>query len=231
MPACPVPVFHPFPMRVVLALFVLGAEPCARALGLCHQVLPREDELVPPVSCCLKPAAQVQRVVRAGLDAQSAHAASPDVDVEHVDGVALALLHVDAAGVSDDLNDAQWAVPGAAGAPRAALLVPVEILAPEPRQLRGTRLDPFGYAEERRFERQLIADYEATVDALISDLRNEQLAVATEIAGLPLSIRGFGHVKQRNAGFAANRQRELLQRLQAPAQPVQIVDPATLKTG
>ena len=97
--------------------------------------------------------------------------------------------------------------------------------------LRGTRLDPFGYAEERRFERQLIADYEATVDELISDLRSEQLTLATEVAELPLSIRGFGHVKQRNADIAANRQRELLQRLEAPTQTVQIVDPATLKTG
>ena len=66
------------------------------------------------------------------------------------------------------------------------------------RRLRGTRLDVFGYTAERREERALIAEYEATVADLLAGLSGETLASAVEIAALAQRIRGFGHVKQRN---------------------------------
>src|SRR5690606_26269704 len=34
------------------------------------------------------------------------------------------------------------------------------------KRLRGTRLDPFGWSEERRMERRLIEEYEASLDEL-----------------------------------------------------------------
>jgi indolepyruvate ferredoxin oxidoreductase len=61
--------------------------------------------------------------------------------------------------------------------------------------LRGTALDPFGSTEERRLERQLIADYRASIEAALANLSEEKLAAAVELAGLPEQIRGFGHVK------------------------------------
>ena len=66
------------------------------------------------------------------------------------------------------------------------------------RRLRGTRLDLFGYTAERREERALIAEYEATVADLLVGLSTEAHASAVEIAALAQLIRGFGHVKQRN---------------------------------
>jgi indolepyruvate ferredoxin oxidoreductase len=78
------------------------------------------------------------------------------------------------------------------------------------KRLRGTPLDPFGRTEERRTERRLIADYEATVDELIERLDRGNRAAAVEIAALPDRIRGFGHVKRRHLAEAKRREAELL---------------------
>ncbi|UCH74015.1 MAG: indolepyruvate ferredoxin oxidoreductase family protein [Rhodospirillales bacterium] len=78
------------------------------------------------------------------------------------------------------------------------------------RRLRGTVLDVFGYAAERRAERRLISDYEATLDQLLPALSVENLALAVEIAALPDGIRGFGHVKAEAMLKAKAREAELL---------------------
>ncbi|MDH3993632.1 MAG: indolepyruvate ferredoxin oxidoreductase family protein, partial [Gammaproteobacteria bacterium] len=51
--------------------------------------------------------------------------------------------------------------------------------------LRGTKLDPFGYFEERKMERGLIDKYFDTVDILLRDLNTGNHALAVEIAELP----------------------------------------------
>jgi indolepyruvate ferredoxin oxidoreductase len=84
--------------------------------------------------------------------------------------------------------------------------------------LRGTWLDPFGHTEERRLERQLVADYERTVAALEQGLRPDSLALAAEIAGLAMTLRGYGHVKQRNIEAAREREAALLARFREPSQ-------------
>ena len=83
--------------------------------------------------------------------------------------------------------------------------------------LRGTPLDIFGYTAERRQERALIGEYEATVEALISDLESDNHALAVEIAEVPLAMRGFGHVKAANIACAKEREAELLAAYRAPA--------------
>ncbi|MBY8975010.1 indolepyruvate ferredoxin oxidoreductase family protein [Rhodobacteraceae bacterium NNCM2] len=80
--------------------------------------------------------------------------------------------------------------------------------------LRGTPLDLFGYSAERRMERQLIADYETLVDELLA-AKPGALPTAVELARLPRKIRGFGHVKERNAKEAAEEQAALLAELRA----------------
>ena len=69
-------------------------------------------------------------------------------------------------------------------------------------------------------ERQLVEDYEATVSTLISGLSRENQALAVEIASLPESIRGFGHVKAKAVHEARGKLDTLLARFRAPAAPV-----------
>ena len=61
--------------------------------------------------------------------------------------------------------------------------------------LRGGPLDVFGYSEERKMERALIAAYEAGLERLLAGLDAERLPLAVQIAQVPQAIRGFGHVK------------------------------------
>ena len=55
-----------------------------------------------------------------------------------------------------------------------AWMMPMFRLLASLKRLRGTRLDIFGYTEERRMERRLIGEYEATVETLLADARPEQ---------------------------------------------------------
>jgi indolepyruvate ferredoxin oxidoreductase len=86
------------------------------------------------------------------------------------------------------------------------------------RFLRGTALDVFGYSEERRTERRLIADYEKTVDQLLAQLTPDNHGLAMQIASIPEDIRGFGHVKARHLAAARQKQAKLLEAWRAPAQ-------------
>jgi indolepyruvate ferredoxin oxidoreductase len=78
------------------------------------------------------------------------------------------------------------------------------------RGLRGTWLDPFGHTAERRMERRLIGEFEATVGDLLDGLRPGNFDIAVEIASLPQKMRGFGHVKMANVEAAKRREAELL---------------------
>jgi indolepyruvate ferredoxin oxidoreductase len=66
------------------------------------------------------------------------------------------------------------------------------------RFLRGTALDPFGYAHVRREERQLIDDYEGLCLRLGRELPELGLERATRLAGLVGQVRGYEEVKLRN---------------------------------
>ena len=83
--------------------------------------------------------------------------------------------------------------------------------------LRGTPLDIFGYAAERRRERALIGEYESVVETLIAGLASDNHGLAVEIAEVPLAMRGFGHVKEANIACAKEREAELLAAFSAPA--------------
>jgi indolepyruvate ferredoxin oxidoreductase len=68
--------------------------------------------------------------------------------------------------------------------------------------LRGGAFDVFGRTEERRTERQLIAEYRACIDELLQGLNAGNLAQSAEIARIPEEIRGYGHVKERHLAAA-----------------------------
>jgi indolepyruvate ferredoxin oxidoreductase len=81
--------------------------------------------------------------------------------------------------------------------------------------LRGTTFDIFGRTEERRMERALIAEYEATIETLLQGLTRDNHALAAEIASLPETVRGYGHVKAKSAAAARAKREELLARYRA----------------
>ncbi|MGH6662209.1 MAG: DUF6537 domain-containing protein, partial [Rhodospirillales bacterium] len=82
--------------------------------------------------------------------------------------------------------------------------------------LRGTPFDVFGYAAERKMERQLIAEYEAVLAQILAGLSPDNHVLAVEIAALPLQIRGFGHVKERNRLAVKDCETKLLTRFRGP---------------
>jgi indolepyruvate ferredoxin oxidoreductase len=82
--------------------------------------------------------------------------------------------------------------------------------------LRGTAFDPFGYSAERRLERKLIADYEATLDELLAKLDADNHHLAVAIAAIPEKIRGFGHVKARHLAAAKADETTLLDQFRSP---------------
>jgi len=64
--------------------------------------------------------------------------------------------------------------------------------------LRGTPLDPFGFAAVRRVERQLPGEYRALVENALVGLSPESYERAVKLAGLPDLIRGYEEIKLRN---------------------------------
>jgi indolepyruvate ferredoxin oxidoreductase len=80
--------------------------------------------------------------------------------------------------------------------------------------LRGTLFDPFGRTAERRMERALIAQFEADMKVVLSKADPQTMEAVLALAELPLSIRGFGMVKEANERKAAKRREELLSVIQ-----------------
>lgn len=76
--------------------------------------------------------------------------------------------------------------------------------------LRGSMFDFFGYNKERKDEKVAIDQFKTLVKQIASQLTEHNFAQALELARLPQSVRGFGHVKERNAREAKKREHELL---------------------
>ena len=82
--------------------------------------------------------------------------------------------------------------------------------------LRGGRFDLFGYTQERRTERRLIADYEAMLEEVLPALTARNHAIAISLASIPGKIRGYGHVKARHLEAAKAEEAALLARFRSP---------------
>ena len=79
--------------------------------------------------------------------------------------------------------------------------------------VRGTRLDPFGYTQVRRVERELIGEYAATIYDLLPQLSTETYQRAVEIARLPDLVRGYENIKLANVALYRARVQELRREL------------------
>jgi indolepyruvate ferredoxin oxidoreductase len=64
--------------------------------------------------------------------------------------------------------------------------------------LRGTAMDVFGKTEERVTERALIREYMQHIDRVLENLSDSTHAHALDVAHVPETIKGYGHVKERN---------------------------------
>lgn len=98
-------------------------------------------------------------------------------------------------------------------------MMPAMKLLAQGKRLRGTALDFFGRTDERRMERELIESYRRRIESLLPGLSAERMKAATDIAALPLSMRGYGHVKLANVAVARAREAELLHRFDPQTYP------------
>src|SRR6056297_3159802 len=88
------------------------------------------------------------------------------------------------------------------------------------KSLRGTPLDLFGYSTERRMERALIKQYQADLAEFLPKASPGTMDALIALAELPLSIRGFGPVKDTNAEKAAKQRESLIAHLRAGGAPM-----------
>jgi indolepyruvate ferredoxin oxidoreductase len=82
--------------------------------------------------------------------------------------------------------------------------------------LRGTKLDLFGYTEERKMERRLIGEYEGLIDYMAARLNDANHGTAVALASIPEKIRGFGHVKERHLKAALAERETLMKQFDQP---------------
>jgi indolepyruvate ferredoxin oxidoreductase len=85
------------------------------------------------------------------------------------------------------------------------------------RGLRGTPLDPFGRTLERKMERELVSDYETTLQRALAKLDANNLEDVAKLADLHARVRGYGHVKLANLAGVKRGERDLAARLQIDA--------------
>jgi indolepyruvate ferredoxin oxidoreductase len=70
----------------------------------------------------------------------------------------------------------------------------------------------------------MIADYEKLLDEITGRLSPQTHATAVALASLPLDIKGFGHIKERNYKAVKAREKSLRDQLRNPS-------PAALKAA
>ena len=87
------------------------------------------------------------------------------------------------------------------------------------RGLRGSIIDPFRHTAERRLERRLLSQYESDMELVLAALSARTLPIASSLASLPQSIRGYGHVKAAQAAAASVKRDKLLAELAAASLP------------
>ena len=79
--------------------------------------------------------------------------------------------------------------------------------------LRGGMFDIFGYSAERKMERSLIKEYENQVQLVLDKLNKENYQLCLEILEMPLSYKGYGHVKEKNIVAGKEKLDRLLREL------------------
>uniref|UniRef100_UPI00286DAAD9 DUF6537 domain-containing protein n=1 Tax=Sandarakinorhabdus sp. TaxID=1916663 RepID=UPI00286DAAD9 len=206
-----------------------GPQPEPPATTLDEMIAKREADLIlyQDAAYAARFKAQVERARTAGGDAfGEAVAKSLYKLMAYKDEYEVARLY------SDGRFEAAYAAQFAGGKPRVLLAPPlitrIDPATGRPRKisfgpwifkafallakakgLRGSKLDVFGYSEERRHERTDIAAYEADIERLLTDLNPANIGLALAIAKLPMDVRGFGPVKAKARDEVATRRTAL----------------------
>jgi indolepyruvate ferredoxin oxidoreductase len=84
------------------------------------------------------------------------------------------------------------------------------------RRFRGAWFDVFSKTDERKMERQLLADYIACIEELLGGIDRSNIQLATDIASLPEQVRGYGHVKEAHVAKVRERWSQLMQTWRKP---------------
>jgi indolepyruvate ferredoxin oxidoreductase len=92
------------------------------------------------------------------------------------------------------------------------------------RGLRGSPLDPFGFAHVRRVERRLPGEYMALVDKALETLSPQTAWLVVEIAELPEMVRGYEEIKLAAVARFQKRAAELSRRLESSGGSAKIVN-------
>ncbi|MCD2180044.1 indolepyruvate ferredoxin oxidoreductase family protein [Rhizobium sp. C1] len=88
--------------------------------------------------------------------------------------------------------------------------------------LRGTPLDIFGYTDERKMERQMIADFEALLGRVVGKLNAANAPAMAELLAAAEKIRGFGHVKEKAAKDVLAKMAAMERELDSPKPEVRV---------
>jgi len=108
-----------------------------------------------------------------------------------------------------------------------AWMMPVYTLLAKLKILRGTKLDLFGYTDERKLERKLIEEYVSLLDEFETSLTADNYAQALELSALPEQIRGYGHIKHKHIEQQHVRRQRLLAEFRGETRaPVKFIDAA-----
>jgi indolepyruvate ferredoxin oxidoreductase len=114
------------------------------------------------------------------------------------------------------------------GAPRkiefGSYIFPVFKLLAKLKGLRGGLFDVFAYSAERKMEAGLVDEINTTIDELLLTLKRENLQHAMEIIELYQSVRGYGHVKEKNYQQYQLRLKQQMGRYTKPEQGLQAIN-------
>ena len=88
--------------------------------------------------------------------------------------------------------------------------------------LRGTKFDIFSYFKDRQLERKLIEDYQDDLRFIKTIDFDKQKETILELLNLPSSIKGFGVVKRKNFQVASAQRKNLLIKLKASGEAVNL---------
>lgn len=82
--------------------------------------------------------------------------------------------------------------------------------------LRQTKLDIFGYSQERKCERQMIIDYMNDIEWIIDNLTSDNYELVEKLVSWPSTVKGFGHVKLSYLAQAVSYRNQLHSSLSIP---------------